>query len=135
MTNPEDVISVLRRLCGDAFEGRRLHPPDSSYRFWITSYHRLTFWSQVGKNSETAKIVTTRREFLLLAGSSVVARTVPADAEQLFLLPGKDAPTPGNSTSVAVVWKNDVAGGDVELTYAQPESAVPFALHPGIKRL
>ena len=61
--------------------------------------------------------------------------TVPAAMEQMFLPPGQEALNPHDLTSVAVVWKDDVARGEVELTYAQPQSPVHFVLHPGVKRL
>jgi hypothetical protein len=80
---------------------------------------------------EALRFVTTRREFLMLAGAGLGSAASGAAFGSSLSMAGESA----NSESVAVVWKDEVAGGEIQLTYAAKKSPGDFSLKPGVRRL
>jgi hypothetical protein len=107
-------------------------------------------------HSEPSGPISSRREFLLAAGTGILAATAPiafsGDASSNDAPASKGDASPSGAPSarraVAVVWKDDVEGGEVEVTYAAlhaldrpakenqaANSPGDFVLVPGVKRL
>jgi hypothetical protein len=104
--------------------------------------------------NETTEFVTigsTRREFLLAASAGLLA-TAATNVNGQSPTNDDAQPAPANGTSVggsgalssiAIVWKDDIEGGDVEVRYAVLKAADDrtadkpgdFQLRPGAKRL
>jgi hypothetical protein len=101
--------------------------------------------------SELVQVKSSRRGFLLATSAGVLATTVKGAIGQSFSDANvRPAPTTeakaGNASaprSVAVVWRDEVEGGEVELTYAllnsldgkPARSPGAFQLEPGVRRL
>ena len=83
----------------------------------------------MNRKFEPGQFLTTRREFLLLAGSGVAAASSKANFGGIF------TENTANSAFAAIVWKDNIAGGEVELAYAANKAPIDFALKPGVKRL
>ncbi|MCC6124213.1 MAG: hypothetical protein IT426_04580 [Pirellulales bacterium] len=105
---------------------------------------------------EPLKSISTRREFLLVAGTGVLSATAlnafakDSSRDGTSAVQGENLPAGDSSKrrAAAVVWKNDVEGGEVEVTYAAlhaldrpakengaADSPGDFSLVPGVKRL
>jgi hypothetical protein len=98
--------------------------------------------------SETVQFLSTRRSFLMAASSGLLATTVQGVSREPASRTSGDATpatqrAPSPSVSVAVVWRDDIEGGEVELTYAAlhsldgkpTRSPGDFRLQGGAKRL
>jgi hypothetical protein len=104
--------------------------------------------------SDPVIVKSSRREFILAASSGVLAAAMPAALGHLSAAAQAEeaklaSPQAGGSASrVAVVWKDDIEGGEVEVAHAAlqsldraagkdsaAKSPGDFSLTPGVRRL